>query len=209
MIQCDEKRPSCSECIRTGWKCPGYKTTKPWKFVDEVPKLADQYAGRKFVYDAISSDSEEILSGDSDEGSRLNGMIVWKRKQMRANSEIPRLHEINPRTPAFIFCLDSKVKEPLVPLRMSGSFFDFVPARIGHNEALDDAVACMSAIYRGTPSISYIADRDIYQSYVKALASLRSCLDDPSLQFEAETLCASIMLQMCEVRVYPTSSKLH
>jgi hypothetical protein len=129
--------------------------------------------------------------------------------QLQAKSEIPRHHEINPLAPAFIFCLDSKVKEPLVPLRMSGSFFDFVPARIGHNIALDDAVACMSAIYQGTPSISYIADREIYQSYVKALASLRSCLDDPSLRLEAETLCASIMLQMCEVRIYPTSSELY
>jgi hypothetical protein len=78
--------------------------------------------------------------------------------QMQDKSEIPRYHEINPLAPAFIFCLDSKVKEPLVPLRMSGSIFDFIPARIGHNVALDDAVSCISAIYRGTPLISYIAD---------------------------------------------------
>jgi len=136
-------------------------------------------------------------------------MIVWRRIQEQAKSEIPRHHEINSLTPAFIFCLDSKVKEPLVPLRMSGSFFDFVPSRIGHNVALDDAAACMSAIYRGTPSISYSADREIYQSYVKALASLRSFLNDSNLRLEAETLCASIMLQMCEVRITPTSVELY
>jgi hypothetical protein len=67
--------------------------------------------------------------------------------------------------------------------------------------ALDDAVSCVVAIYRGTPSSSYSTDREVYQSYVKALSSLRSCLSDASLRMEAETLCASILLQMCEVRI--------
>lgn len=124
--------------------------------------------------------------------------MVWKRTQIK--SSIPRYHEINPLGPAFVYCLDSKVNGPLVSLRISGACFDFVPARLGHNVALDDAVSCMCAIYCRRPSISYTADREIYQSYVKALSSLRGYLSDASLRLEAETLCASILLQMCEVR---------
>lgn len=124
--------------------------------------------------------------------------MSWKREQIK--SSIPRYHEINPLGPAFVYCLDSKVNGSLVSLRISGSCFDFVPARLGQNVALDDAVSCICAIYCRRPSISYTADREIYQSYVKALSSLRGCLSDASLRMEAETLCASILLQMCEVR---------
>ncbi|TVY19765.1 hypothetical protein LARI1_G002605 [Lachnellula arida] len=191
--KCDEKRPACSECIRSGWTCPGYKTTLPWRFVDEAPRLASQYAGRKYIYDSISSNFDE------DQETNLKGVMVWKRTQIKAL--IPRYHEINPLGPAFVYCLDSKVNESLVSLRISGSCFDFVPARLGHNVALDDAVSCICAIYCRRPSISYTADREIYQSYVKALSSLRGYLSDDYLRMEAETLCASILLQMCELVV--------
>src|SRR5262245_4234222 len=36
-MQCDEVRPSCSQCRRGGRKCPGYE--RLMKFVDEGAKL--------------------------------------------------------------------------------------------------------------------------------------------------------------------------
>jgi hypothetical protein len=145
----------------------------------------------------------------------LGGMVmVWRNLHFidsphygavkgYAKPEVPRYHETNLLGSTLVYCLESKVKGTLIPLRLVGSFFEFIPARLGRNAALDDAVSCVCAIYCGTPSISYNSDKGIYQSYVRALSSLRCCLGDASLRMESETLCASILLQMCEVGLVP------
>jgi hypothetical protein len=108
---------------------------------------------------------------------------------------VPRYHGINPLGLALVYCLESKVKGTLIPLRLVGSFFEFTPAR---NEALDDSLVPLRHLPRHPPT-PYNFHKGIYQSYVKALSSLCSCLGDTSLRMESENLCASILLQMCEV----------
>jgi hypothetical protein len=81
-----------------------------------------------------------------------------------------------------------------------GSFFDFIPARMGFNKALDDVVSCLCSIYSKKSLATCKYQRDIYESYIRALAPLRRCLEDLDKKMESETLCASILLQMCEVR---------
>ena len=88
-----------------------------------------------------------------------------------------------------------------MPLRFLGSYFDFIPARLGHNAALDGAVLSLCAMYSGSLTTSYAAQKAIYGSYARALSSLRHCLNDKSLQMEPETLCASILLQIGELVV--------
>jgi hypothetical protein len=170
----------------------------------------EHYAGRKYVYDAIDLNLEEAYSRYADEDMRLDGIVVWKNlhflhgshyetDKTHAKSEVPRYHETNRLGSTLVYCLESKVKGTLIPLRLVGPFFEFIPARLGHNAALDDAVSCLCAIYCGAPSTPYNFHKEIYQSYVRALSSLRGCLSDTSLRMESETLCASILLQICEV----------
>lgn len=119
----------------------------------------------------------------------------YSTNKHRATSAVPRYLESNPLGPSLAYCLESKVKGTFIPLWLVGSFFQFIPARVGHNAALDDAVSCLCDIY----SSPYSFHMGIYQSYVRALSSLRCYLSDTSLQMSSETLCASILLQMCEV----------
>ena len=171
-----------------------------WKFVDEAPRLAEHYARRQYIYDDIDQNLQE-------DAVRFDGsVIVWKHSnpphgsdyrtnKERAVSEVPRSLVSNPLGSSLVYCLESKVKGRLIPLWLVGSFFQFVPARIGQNAALDDAVSCLCGIYCSPRG----AQTRIYQSYVTALSSLRRSLSDTSLRMESETLCASILLQMCEV----------
>ena len=126
----------------------------------------------------------------------------YRSDKERITPEIPRYLESNPLGSSLVYCLESKVKGKLVPLWLVGSFFQFIPARMGRNVALDNAVSCLCGIYRS----SYNYHSGIYQNYVKALSSLRGCLNDASIRMESETLCASILLQMCEVRFVHTNS---
>ena len=156
------------------------------------------------------SSVDVFYSEHPNEEKRLNGeMALWESRPLQTpnyrNSPIeirhgvPRGLEASCLSSKLVFCLDSKVKGTLIPLRIIGSFFDYIPARLGHNLALDDAVSCVCNIYCGGPSSPANIQNLIYQSYVRAISSLRGCLGDTSVRMEPETLCASILLQMCEV----------
>lgn len=175
--------------------------------MDEGPRLAEYYARRQYVYDDVDQGlQEDRVKFDST-------VTVWRisssphgsyysNDQNRPPSEVPRYLESNPLGSSLVYCLESKVKGTLIPLWLIGSFFQFVPARMGHSLALDAAVSCLCDIYCSP----YNFPMGIYQSYVRALSSLRACLSDTSLRMESETLCASILLQMCEVSpVHATS----
>ena len=203
--KCGEQKPSCSECIQAGWSCPGYKTS--WKFVDEAPRLAEHYARRQYIYE----DSDHNLQEDC---TRFDGVVLsWQdsnspkdllrhTNKRCAEPEVPRYLETNPLGSSLVYCLESKVTGTLIPLWLVGSFFQYVPARMGRNAALDAAVSCLCDIYCSP----YHFPTGIYRSYARALSSLRSYISDNSLQMESETLCASILLQMCEVSLVHAGS---
>jgi hypothetical protein len=95
--------------------------------------------------------------------------------------------------------LNDPKSQALFPLKSHGDFYSFIPSRLGRNLALDDTISCLCGIYADTltnnPTTSEIAIR----RYAKSLNSLRTCLKEPQLRTESETICASIVLQLCEV----------
>ena len=169
--------------------------------MDEAPRLAEYYANRQYIYD----DVDESLPKDS---MKSNGTVtIWNNTTNKrcTMSEIPRWLETNYLGSSLVYCLESKVEGTLIPLWLVGSFFQYIPARIGRNAALDAAVSCLCDIYCSP----YNFPVGIYQKYGKAISSLRGCLSDTSLQMESETLCASILLQMCEVGLFHAASTDH
>ncbi|KAH7409172.1 hypothetical protein BKA64DRAFT_389110 [Cadophora sp. MPI-SDFR-AT-0126] len=187
--KCDEKRPQCTQCVRSGWTCPGYQTR--WKFVDEVPRLKEYYADNMYVLDVADSKNSETTV----DTLRNEQFMIW------TPSSVPRYINPNPLGSAFVYSLDSNVAGKLFPLRLIGSFYQFIPARLGRSTALDDAIECICSIYsKAIPGPNEIS-KDIYENYAKAIASLRTSINDPTLQMESETLCASIILQLCELVV--------
>ncbi|CAE6997816.1 hypothetical protein PTNB73_04139 [Pyrenophora teres f. teres] len=89
--------------------------------------------------------------------------------------------------------------------RMSvfGPFIQEVPARIGHNSALDAAVAVLvnvhtSLVYKKTAN--EIVSPELY---IRAIKTLQSCLEDPQVGMSANTLCASVLLGLVEAFAGP------
>lgn len=122
-----------------------------WKFVDETPRWAEHYARRHDIYDDIDQDPQDnsvelnsavvVWSCDSPHGSH------YSINKKRARLEVPRYLESNPLRSSLVYCLESKVKGSLIPLWLVGSFFQFVPARMGRNAAFGDVVSCLCGIY--------------------------------------------------------------
>ena len=80
-----------------------------------------------------------------------------------------------------------------------GDYLNFVPARLGTNEALDTATdTFISALrrYSGSGTSTHPA---VLEKYGLALSSLRRCLNDPVKAKTPETLCAILFLWNSQV----------
>jgi hypothetical protein len=171
--------------------------------------LANHYAGRYFVYDFVDEGLESLFEKYQDEQFKAHGMVIVpenhffnklsKRHISRARSWIPRYLETNRLGSEFIFCLHGNAGGVLMPLRMIGAFLDFVPCRLGQNVALDDAIACICAIYHSRDPTPFTANKKVRQSYTKAITSVRTHLSNPATRMDSDVLCASILLQFFEV----------
>jgi hypothetical protein len=117
----------------------------------------------------------------------------------RARSWIPRYLELNHLGSELVFCLESTTAGELIPLRLIGAFLDYVPCRLGHNKALDDAVSCLCMIYNSRDSIPFTENKKVRRSYTKAIKSVRTQLSDAAACVDSNVLCASIFLQFFEV----------
>jgi hypothetical protein len=123
------------------------------------------------------------------------------------NHQTPCLVSISPSLPSSLLLrqlvqhLDS-AGPPELALRNLGSFFDFIPSRLGSCAALDHAVECIcnaySAILRSDGSMVY-QDR---RQYYRALRSLRQTCQDNSLALTDNVLCAASLLTWYEVSDY-------
>ncbi|ATZ56358.1 hypothetical protein BCIN_13g01990 [Botrytis cinerea B05.10] len=204
--KCGEQRPSCAECIRSGWNCPGYPPR--WKFMNETPRLKKLYSRKKYIFesDDTSPDAmspEKAILSPTEYGS---DMFLFEDFQV-VSLEVPRFHYNNPLATKLMYCLGCKVKGNLLPLWLSGSFFQYIPGRLGHNIALDDAISCVCSLYCDRSSNEYTKSNAIYRNYVRALSSLQKCLTEENVCLQSETLCASILLQMCELAVNVDKAK--
>lgn len=95
--------------------------------------------------------------------------------------------------------------------RMSvfGPFINEVPARIGHNAALDSAVAVLVDAHRSLVQKKIASEIVSPRLYLKAIKTLQSCLEDRDIGMSANTLCASVLLSLVEVIQMGCSMKAH
>ena len=81
-----------------------------------------------------------------------------------------------------------------------GGFIEDIPRRIGTNQALDAAVAALVTAHShlGSHQGTFATCQSLVK-YSHALKTLRACLDDPVTARKAETLCAVMILLICQV----------
>ena len=80
-----------------------------------------------------------------------------------------------------------------------GIFLQDVPKRLGINEALDASVAALVTAHAGACSRRGEVSPRAISKYSHAMTTLRTCLDQPVKARAAETLCAVMILLICQV----------
>lgn len=99
----------------------------------------------------------------------------------------------------FISIIDNDKAQKLLPLQAVGSFLPSIPSRLGRNVALDAATASLCSIYVDYLTAKPPGSNATIQRYIASLRALQDCIQDRDLRSQSETICASIIVQMCEV----------
>ncbi|KAF2630814.1 hypothetical protein BU25DRAFT_334528 [Macroventuria anomochaeta] len=78
-VKCDQKRPTCSQCIRSGKECYGYRDALSMMFKDETAVVAKKAEKR---YEALALQNPQTSSGSrerqlSDVGGSKGSPIIW------------------------------------------------------------------------------------------------------------------------------------
>ncbi|KAJ4309630.1 hypothetical protein N0V94_008841 [Neodidymelliopsis sp. IMI 364377] len=84
-----------------------------------------------------------------------------------------------------------------------GPFIHEVPARIGHNPALDAAVAVLIDAHTSLMHKRTSDDIVSINLYLRAIKMLQNCLEDPRQGMSTNTLCASVLLGLVEALAGP------
>jgi len=92
-------------------------------------------------------------------------------------------------------------KPPGMTIRNLGSFFPFIPSRLGHSRALDDAVQCICTAYSALLCSDGSLIGQDRREYYQALKSLRLACQDKDEVLSSNVLCAAVLLSWYEVRL--------
>ena len=176
--------------------------------IPENSQLLSYYQKRKYIFDEIDlgptpSSKRSPSDPQPDFGSCEEYRSRCGRFRLGIFRSLSSEHERSGSILAYM--LNDPKSQALFPLKSHGDFYGFIPSRLGRNLALDDTISFLCGIYADTltnnPTTSEIAIR----RYAKSLSSLRTCLEEPQLRTESETICASIVLQLCEVSSWGAS----
>lgn len=166
--KCDYGQPCCSRCSRLGIACIGAGERK-FHFVD-VKCFRRKEASKQITAHRVESSTSLSPFPSNDQDALINAF---------ANTIKPSTSRRYNLTLAY------------------GRFIDEVPKRLGHNEALDSAVRAVTCAHSDMCSHRR-AGTDSLMKYNKAISSLRTSLDDPVEARSVETLCAVLVLLMCQ-----------
>ncbi|KAF1963259.1 hypothetical protein CC80DRAFT_852 [Byssothecium circinans] len=221
-IKCDETWPKCVNCQKNGKCCPGPPARHTFRDTGlRLNKLA--VAGRETNTLDLPHRLTQIHERWSDNGAVAHKFRITHKQQPkqlrspRSNSTVVTPARPS-RSPLYRIPSPSRHQELARALvealetggaghRMSafGPFIRDVPSRLGHNTALDTAVACLISAHSTLvhqEDTKEIVDPGLY---MRAVQTLQTKLEDPQQFLSSNTLCASVLLGIVEALAGPRS----
>lgn len=177
-IKCDENHPTCLRCLRGNHPCHYYYVPPPGSYAAEKsqgigssPPSLPQFSSSFSAFDMITI--LPLIQPDNHGGTAF-GIPKWN---------------VSIFSHAQRFC----------------AYLTHIPCRAGHDEALDSAVKCVASALRWRYAVAASkADlsppRKLLIYYGDALRDLQAAVNDPVRSLSAETLSASALLFLFQVR---------
>ncbi|KAJ5292961.1 uncharacterized protein N7443_008914 [Penicillium atrosanguineum] len=190
--KCDEQQPTCSRCARLKVKCIGSGKQR-FKFQEE----------KRF------SPPRPPQANVKSESISFNSVITKPIQHIYMHVPLGSLlpspsNELTNLTATFIRTIKRSTDLRYNMWWSFGTFLDDVPRRLGSNEALDRAVDAVSTAH-GDFCTRREASTDALAKYSQALHTLRVYLDDQFHAQSSNTLCAVMILLICQVFLGPST----
>ncbi|KAJ6781872.1 hypothetical protein PWT90_06529 [Aphanocladium album] len=206
-IQCDEQRPSCSQCRRGRRTCPGYE--RAMVFIDEGVKPGKNSTGRQrpvlrtskhgsrhFKTPRVKGEHSQVCALDAKHENRSGGKQSStpppneQRAPPRLASPRAEQHQL---IASFISAMFPLGVDSL-QISLLGTWLWHIPPRLGHNAALDYASLAVAMGYFGRTTRNDAVVAGAESAYAMALQNLSTMLNIKDVQFEPEVLCATMLL---------------
>ena len=152
------------------------------------------YRKKKYLLEEIGDDRDETVALSRSAGNHTYHTIrsyEWICWPLTSGQEHDAAN--------LVYIMQDSMSQMIFPLNSHGSFYQYIPGRLGRNAALDSAIACLCTVYADILAANGAISKDAWRKYAQSTGALRLCLDDPGRCLQSETVCASIVLQLCEV----------
>ncbi|KAE8553763.1 hypothetical protein TMatcc_006783 [Talaromyces marneffei ATCC 18224] len=183
--KCDEKTPSCSRCIRLGLECIGSGQQR-YKF--QPHQTFANVRTRKAV-----SQTKGLSTTTTSQSNKVKNEADLITFFLR----LPPSNKTTILTSQFIQAIKLTTNLKYNLAWAYGFFLFEIPRRMNENEALDTAVNALICAHSNFCAGSGVSVKTL-SSYSRALRSLRNCLDDREKASTSETLCAVMLLLICQ-----------
>jgi len=177
-VQCDQGRPACSRCTRLELQCVG----------------AGQQRYKFEVQTARSRESSRKPGGTPHSSEAVVRSPLTIRRYPPSNAQTTLVHAFAHRV-----TLDTHSDLRYSLTWAYGGYLLDIPRRLGSNAALDSAAVALISSHSRYTSGERKASHEELLRYSDALAALRSTLDDPGQACSTNTLCAVMILMICQV----------
>lgn len=177
--KCDEKQPACGRCLRLKVSCVGSGQQR-FKFKQQQFSPKSNQSGQMTLIPILISRSRST--------------------EEKHSVEIPRTCPSNSTTllmNSFVGAIKRSTDLRYNMWWSSGIFLEDVPRRLGSNEALDRAVDAVTTAHAGFCTRQPVSTEALAK-YSYALKTLRVYLDDPLQASASSTLCAVMILLVCQ-----------
>ncbi|KAF4960617.1 hypothetical protein FSARC_10431 [Fusarium sarcochroum] len=179
--KCDKGKPRCARCTRLDIACDNVGKQR-YKFKVQTLELGSDSSTPTLV------DTDEDTTSSSSQGST-------PPVSFQALIRVPS----NPTT-IVTHTLVSRLE--ITDLRYDitcyGDFLRHIPARLGRNEALDASADALATTFSTLHRPQGYQTVDALTKYVRAINSLRICLDNPQKARMPETMCAVYLIMICQ-----------
>ena len=217
--QCDKTRPTCLNCRKRGDACGGFQAN--YKFVDQASLWTGKSTERVKRRDSCIATTQVVkLAPLCHEQDDLYGetQVVPHSSPLQSRlahggipSDLRKGFELLIRTPlaayyfgrpnaAVFWTLDANTAGTSISRTIDHdatltTYLTYIPSRLGHDQALDDAAASLLRAVAGLSDLGNARPlQECMLSYSCALRSLQVALNDGAQAVTSETLCAVMLL---------------
>jgi hypothetical protein len=204
-VRCDENRPECNTCLRRGTKCPGYRPTQSFilhRFNEQTERPAIIREDENRYRYANHQNPENAHQPDADAGA-----VVHLQPPGSIPVDAPIVRQVSPIAIERVQYIGTFLnlflpKTEAISMPPPSALMLVLPSLPATSSALLAAIDALSAAQLAVNNRNYTLINRSRSLYGGALTQMLNAIQTPARAMEDETLLATYLLTLYEVRFY-------